>query len=188
GHDLDDVAAQHRASHLCQEAISFTHSTPKSGNEWGRHTPQRFKTSFSFFGDMVFWKVLSVELIMPQSYVYFKDNGFWATDAFLRDWLRLVILQLDQDKEPPQWAKEMRGYLYDQATTHMHGCMDCHLDKFMISDARKDYLLACSKRALDDIEAGLPQVASYAKEADPVLLQFSVLTNYIDWVCCIGWG
>ena len=125
---------------------------------------------------------------MPQSYVYFKDNGFWATDAFLRDWLRLVILQLDQDKEPPEWAKEMRGDLYDQATTHMHGCMDCHLDKFMICDARKDYLLACSKHALGDIEAGLPQVASYSKEADPLLLQFSVLTNYVDWVCCIGWG
>jgi hypothetical protein len=125
---------------------------------------------------------------MPQSYLYFKDNGFWATDAFLRDWLRLVILQLDQDKESPEWAKEMRGELYPQATTHFHGCMDCELDKFMVDDSRKDYLLACSTLALKELEAGLPQLSSYAKEADPLLSQFSVLPNHIDWVSSIGWG
>lgn len=88
---------------------------------------------------------------MGTSYVEYKGFGFWTRDSSLAHWLTAISGEMGKVQKPEPWQESLKNHWEVQAAID-GGCMSAGLDDFVIDDARKNFLLTLTKRALEQVE------------------------------------
>jgi hypothetical protein len=90
---------------------------------------------------------------MGASYTEFRGDGFWARDSEVEFWLCLMVEQIDQIENPPEWLVAARNHWWIHGTEGFNGCVSADLDEFAAKEERRATLYSLSGKALARLQA-----------------------------------
>jgi hypothetical protein len=85
---------------------------------------------------------------MGTSYVKYKNFGFWSRDAFLADWIRAMLAEIQLLAAKDRWLESLSEEWRIQAEID-GGCMYFGLDDSLIDEARRALLLEIARRVVN---------------------------------------
>ena len=85
---------------------------------------------------------------MGSTFIDFRGKGFEANDSEIEIWLALLVHEIDQLAEMPEWLREVREEWNMQSKAGFgYGVMP-ELDRFATDNIRRDLLVTLGRRAL----------------------------------------
>lgn len=97
---------------------------------------------------------------MGSTYVDFHGQGFEASDATLEVWLQLLVDEIDQLQNPPQWLMEVRDEWHTQATAGFGFGVMPGLDQFVTGPEYRETIIDLSAEAMRRLHALGPTIAA----------------------------
>jgi hypothetical protein len=84
---------------------------------------------------------------MGTSFVEYKGFGFWSRDSYIESWLRTLLGEMQELTDTEPWQKALIDHWQTEILTD-GGLMTVGLDRFLIDQAREQYMLTLAKRVL----------------------------------------
>jgi hypothetical protein len=85
---------------------------------------------------------------MGSTYIDFRGKGFEANDSEIEIWLAMMVQEIDQLTQAPEWLHEVREEWNLQSKAGFgYGVMP-ELDRFAADNLRRDLLVTLGRRAL----------------------------------------
>jgi hypothetical protein len=89
---------------------------------------------------------------MSSTYVDFQNRGFEANDATLEVWLALLVREIDQLDDVPDWLREVREEWHLQSTAGFDFGVMPGLDRYITDEDKRQAILKLARQALQRLE------------------------------------
>ena len=90
---------------------------------------------------------------MGNSLTNFDGYAFWEKDQIIMTWLCLMVRQMDRSGELSPYQREIREHYVIHGTVFFGGAQSPSLDEFIDTPKKRDWLLALSLDAREELKA-----------------------------------
>jgi hypothetical protein len=111
---------------------------------------------------------------MSNSFVEYRERGFWSWDGYLEHVLSLLASKIGQSPSEP-WLRELRDHWRSQASGAFSGWIHPKLDKYVVSEDRRKVVLALVEGVVE--EPGLTREAEETAKLLKGLLLGDITTD-----------
>jgi hypothetical protein len=88
---------------------------------------------------------------MGKSYIKYKGYGFWSRDGFTERWLLTLTAEMRKEPMLEQWQQALIDHWLIQSEIDA-GCMWLGLDEHLEETAKRQFVLALSRKALHNAD------------------------------------
>ncbi len=84
---------------------------------------------------------------MGNSYVEYKEHGFWSRDRYISEWISLIVAEMEPMKSEERWLQPVIEHWQIQIEVD-GGCMSLRLDEFVNDDTKREMIILLAEKAL----------------------------------------
>ena len=91
--------------------------------------------------------MFSQENDVGNSYVEYKEHGFWSRDRYISEWIDLIVAEMEPMKSEERWLQPVIAHWRIQVEVD-GGCMSLRLNEFVSDDTKREMTISLAEKAL----------------------------------------